>query len=351
MNKKTQSVKKQTASINAAANESNNNTNNTNNAPAVTEQPTAEQPTEPTAEQPTAEQAQPEQAQPEQAQPEQAQAEQPDTLCTIGGTPIKIGDTIRLKADTANGTAVVEVNPEDDTRNPDKPNGWRVDTREAYKNLQKAMKGLRVSYAYTDDRRTRVEGQAVIVGCGMDSTNDRATLKLSTGSVIASGYCFKVLGYDSNYAPTERTTDTPDTDNRPAALIRADIAETDKKIQRYQMKREALQKALAKALETDLAAVRSTLELYPTDRATLELVTATPTADRIPTDRLEALKAVEGIPVAAAAVRALIVEAYSEEALQLSATDPAQVANADKVAAIMAERSLKLGDIPNDILP
>ena len=325
MNKKTQSVKKQTASIDAAAAIENNNTNtnNTNNAPAVAEQ----------------------------AQAEQAQAEQPDTLCTIGNTPIKIGDVIRLKADTTNGTAVVEVNPTDDSRNPDKPNSWRADTREAYKNLQKAMKGLRVSYAYTDDRRTRVEGQAVIVGCGMDSTNDRATLKLSTGSVIASGYCFRVLGFDSNYAHTERTTDTADTDNRPAALIRADIADVDKRIERLQAKREALTKALTKALETDLAAVRSTLELHPTDRATLELVVAVPTADRIPTDRLEALKAVEGIPAAAAAVRALIADAYSEEALQLSALDLTQVANADSVAAIMAERGLKLGDIPTEILP
>lgn len=323
MNKKTQSAKKQTVSTGAATIEDNNNINT--NTPAVTEQPTAEQPT----------------------------AEQPDSLCTIGGTPIKIGDTIRLKADTTNGTAVVEVNPTDDTRNPDKPNGWRVDTREAYKNLQKAMKGLRVSYAYTDDRRARVEGQAVIVGCGMDSTNDRATLKLSTGSVIASGYCFKVLGFDSNYAHTDRTdrTDTAEADNRPAALIRADIADIDKKIERYQAKREALQKALTKALETDLNAFRATLDLHPTDRATLELATATPTANRIPADRLEALKAVEGIPAAAAAVRALIVEAYSEEALQLSALDPAQVANADSVAAFMAERGLKLGDIPNEILP
>ena len=317
MNKKTQSAKKQTVGTGAATIED-NNTNNTNNAPAVAEQ--AEQ------------------------------AEQADTLCTIGGTPIKIGDTIRLKADTTNGTAVVEVNPTDDSRNPDKPNGWRVDTREAYKNLQKAMKGLRVSYAYTDDRRTRVEGQAVIVGCGMDSTNDRATLKLSTGSVIASGYCFKVIGYDSNYAHTERTTDIADTDSRPAALIRTDIADVDKRIERLQAKRETLQKALAKALETDLNALRATLELHPTDRATLELVTATPTANRIPADRLEALKAVEGIPAAAAAVRALIVEAYSEEALQLSTLDPVQVANADSVAAIMAERGLKLGDIPTDIL-
>ena len=212
------------------------------------------------------------------------------------------------------------------------------------------MKGLRVSYAYTDDRRTRVEGQAVIVGCGMDSTNDRATLKLSTGSVIASGYCFKVLGFDSNYAHTDRATDTADTDNRPAALIRADIADIDKRIERYQAKRETLQKALAKALKTDLNAFRATLDLHPTDRATLELVTATPTANRIPTDRLEALKAVESIPAAAAAVRALLVEAYSEEALQLSTLDPSQVANADKVAAFMAERGLKLGDIPTDIL-
>jgi hypothetical protein len=185
----------------------------------------------------------------------------------------------------------------------------------------------------------------------MDSTNDRATLKLSTGSVIASGYCFKVLGFDSNYAHTDRTTDTPEADNRPAALIRADIADVDKRIERYQAKREALQKALAKALETDIAAVRSILELHPTDRATLELVVTVPTADRIPADRLEALKAVEGIPAAAAAVRALIVEAYSEEALQLSALDPAQVANADSVAAIIAERGLKLGDIPTEILP
>ena len=329
MNKKTQSVEKQTASIDAAAAIE----NNTNNAPAT------EQATE--------------------------QATEPETLCTLNvpcvvcddnnieadTTELRIGDVIRLKADTTNGTAVVEVNPTDDSRNPDKPNGWRVDTREAYKNLQKAMKGLRVSYAYTDDRRTRVEGQAVIVGCGMDSTNDRATLKLSTGSVIASGYCFKVLGYDSNYAHTERTTDTPETDNRPAALIRADIADIDKRIERYQAKRETLQKALAKALETDLNALRATLELHPTDRVTLELVTATPTANRIPADRLEALKAVESIPAAAAAVRALIVEAYSEEALQLAATDPAQVANADSVAAIMAERGLKLGDIPTDILP
>lgn len=338
MNKKTQSVKKQTASTDAAAKEAKKN-NNTNNAPAVTEQV--------------------EQAQPEQAQP----ATEPETLCILNvpcvvcddnnteadTTELRAGDVIRLKADTTNGTAVVEVNPSDDTRNPDKPNGWRIDTREAYKNLQKAMKGLRVSYAYTDDRRTRVEGQAVIVGCGMDSTNDRATLKLSTGSVIASGYCFKVLGFDSNYAHTERATDTPDTDNRPAALIRADIATIDKAIKRYQTKRETLQKALIKALETDLAAVRSTLELHPTDRATVELVTATPTVNRIPADRLEALKVVEGIP-AAAAVRALIVEAYSEEALQLSTIDPAQVANADSVAAVMAERGLKLGDIPTDIL-
>ena len=321
MNKKTQSVKKQTASIDAAVKED-NNTNNTNNTPAVTERPTAEQPT----------------------------AEQAETLYTIGGASIKIGDIIRLKADTANGTAVVEVNPTDDSRNPDKPNGWRIDTREAYKRLQKAMKGLRVSYAYMDDRRTRVEGQAVIVGCGMDSTNDRATLKLSTGSVIAAGYCFKVLGFDSNYVYKEITLDSTDTDNRPAALIRADIADIDKQIERYQAKREMLKKALAKALETDLNAFRAILDLHPTDRATLELVTATPTANRVSADRLEALKAVEGIPAAAAAVRALIVEAYSEEALQLSTLDPAQVANADSVAAVMAERGLKLGDIPTDIL-
>ena len=347
MNKKTQSVKKQTASIDAAAaieNNNTNNTNNTNNAPAVTEQPTAEQAQaeQPTAEQPTA----------EQPTAEQPTAEQPETLCTIGGAPIKAGDTIRLKADTTNGTAVVEVNPTDDSRNPDKPNGWRVDTREAYKNLQKAMKGLRVSYAYTDDRRARVEGQAVIVGCGMDSTNDRATLKLSTGSVIASGYCFKVLGYDSNYAHTERTTDTTDTDNRPAALIRADIADLDKKIQRCRMKRETLQKALAKALETDLEAVRSTLELHPISRDILEAAINVPAADRVPADRLEALKAVEDIPAAAMAVRNLIIDAYSEAALVIAEVYTASdMANADKVAAIMAERGLKLGDIPTEILP
>jgi hypothetical protein len=185
----------------------------------------------------------------------------------------------------------------------------------------------------------------------MDSTNDRATLKLSTGSVIASGYCFKVLGYDSNYAHIDRTTDTPETDNRPAALIRADIADMDKRIERYQAKREALQKALAKALETDLAAIRSALELHPTDRHTLELVLSVPTSDRIPTDRLEALKAVEGIPAAAAAVRALIIDAYDIEALQLAENFTAeQIERADSVAAIMAERGLKLGDIPTDIL-
>ena len=277
---------------------------------------------------------------------------EPDTLCTIGNHDLHVGDTFRLTADTTNGTAFIEINPTDNTRNPDKPNGWRVDTREAYKTLQKACKGLKVETTYTDDRRAIHTICATITGCGMDSTNDRATFRLSNGSVIASGYCFKVLGMDTDYAHTDRTTDTTDTDNRPAALLRADIADIDKKIERYQAKREALQKALTKALETDLAAVRSTLELHPTERHTLELVLNVPISDRIPTDRLEALKAAEGIPAVATAVRQLIIDAYDIEALQLAENFTAeQIERADSVAAVMAERGLKLGDIPTDILP
>ena len=327
MDKKTTSVKKQTGRIDAAAvNE------NTNNTTATETEATETEATE--------------------TEATETEATEPDTLCTIGDTPIKIGDVIRLYADTANGTARLEVNPTDNTRNPDKPNGWRADTREAYKTLQKACKGLKVEVSYTDDRRAVHTIRATINGCGMDGTNDRATFRLTNGSVIAAGYCFTVLGLDTDYAHANRATDTADTDNRPAALIRADIADTDKRIERLQAKRETLQKSLTRALETDLNAVRSIRELHPTDRATLELVLSVPTADRIPADRLEALRAVEGIPAAAAAVRALIADAYSDEALQLVENfTPEQIANADHIAAVMAERGLKLGDIPTDILP
>lgn len=313
MNKRTQGVNKETARNNAPATIE----ENTNNAPAM-------------------------------------EATELETLCTIGDHDIRTGDTFRLKADPQTESATVEVNPSDSTRNPDKPNCWNAATREAYKGIMRACIGLKVTFTFTDDRRAVITETATITGCGMDSTNDRATFTLSTERKVASGYCFKVLGYDPNRR-TNRNTDTTDTtDTRTAAEIRQDIAATEAKRDKLNTRIEALKQALTTAIESDLAAIREALTAHPTDRKTLAAVIATPTANRIPTDEAEgllaALKAVEDIPAAAAAVKLTMETAHGESAVYLMKCDPAAIAAADEVAAVMEKHGLKLGDIPTDIL-
>lgn len=273
-------------------------------------------------------------------------------LATIGDTPIYIGDRFRLHADTTNDTAAVEIvtDPNDNARNADKPNCWREGTKNAYKDIQTALLGLRIAVTFTDDRRTTITEQATIVGRGMDTTNDRATFTLSTGRKIASGYVFKAIGKDDNYA-AKATRPTAEEDDRPAALIRQDIAATTARIEKLTAKLGDLSAALTKALAADLAAVGDALKANPTDRRTLAAVIATPTANRIPADRLNALKTVEDIPAAAAAVRALIVEAYSEEALLVASLTAEQVTAAEAVADVMRAHALKFADIPTDLLP
>lgn len=309
----------------------------TNNAPA-----TIEETNNTTANVTTAEQAQPEQA-------------QPDTLCTIGVQDIHTGDTFRLKADPQTESATIEVNPSDNSRNPDKPNNWNAATREAYRVIMKACIGLKVTFTFTSDRRTTITETATITGCGMDSNNDRATFTLSTGRKVASGYTFKVLGYDPDHR-TNRNTDTTDAnDTRTAADIRADIAATEAKREKLTARLDHLRQALTKAIETDLNAIREALTAHPTNRRTLAAVIATPTANRIPAEEAEgllaALKAVESIPAAAAAVRVTMEAAHGEHAVYLMGCNPAAIAAADEVAAVMKAHQLQLGDIPTDILP
>ena len=318
MNKKQNSVKKSTASSDAAATKEENN---------ITKVETTET-TETT--------------------------ETVEALCTIGGMDIHTGDTFRIKAVPQTDSAAVDVNPTDSARNPDKPNNWNAATREAYKALQRACVGLRVNFTFTDDRRAVITETATIVGCGMDTTNDRATFTLSTGRKVASGYCFKAMGYDSDRR-TNRNTDTTEVnDNRTAAEIRADIATTEAKRDKLNKRIDTLKKALTTAIESDLAAIREALTAHPTDRRTLAAAIATPTANRIPADEAEgllaALKAVESIPAAAAAVRLTMETAHGEQAVYLMTADPATIAAADEVAAVMKAHQVQLGDIPADIL-
>ena len=322
MQKKNASVK-QTASTDAAATIEENNINTANMAA-----------TEPTATEPT--------------------ATEPDSLCTIGDQDLHTGDTFRLKADPQTESAAVEINPTDTTRNPDKPNNWNAAVREAYKALQKACVGIRVQFTFTDDRRATITETATIVGCGMDSTNDRATFTLSTGRKVASGYCFKAIGYDPDRR-INRTDPTPDSDIRTAAEIRADIATTEAKRDKLNVRIESLKKALTTAIESDLAAIREALTANPTDRRTLAAAIATPHANRITPEEadglLQALKAVESLPAAAAAVRLTMEQAHTAAAVLLMETDQQAVANADEVADVMKAHQVQLGDIPTDILP
>lgn len=283
------------------------------------------------------------------------QAEQPDTLCTIGDTPIKIGDVIRLKVDPQNDTAVIEVNPGDTTRNPDKPNNWNAATREAYKILLRACIGLKVTFTFTDDRRATITETATLTGCGMDSTNDRATFTLSNGRKVASGYAFRVIGYDPDRRNGDRIKEVLVEAQLTAAEIRADIAATEAKRDKLNARIESLKKALTTAIETDLAAIREALTAHPTDRKILAAAIATPTANRIPAEEAEgllaALKVVESIPAAAAAVRKTMTDAHGEHAVYLMTADPAAITAADEVAAVMKAHQVQLGDIPTDILP
>lgn len=328
MNKKTQSTNKQGGNR-AAANINEENTNTAN----VTTEPTATEPT----------------------------ATEPDTLCTIGEHDLHTGDTFRLKADPQTESATIEVNPTlpngdpDTTRNPDKPNSWNAATREAYKAHLKACIGLKVQFTFIDDRRAIITETATITGCGMDSTNDRATFTLSTGRKVASGYTFKALGYDPDRRTNRNTDTTEANDTRTAAEIRADIATTEAKRDKLNARIESLRQALTKAIEIDLAAIREALTAHPTDRRTLAAAIATPTANRIPADEAEgllaALKAVESIPAAAAAVRMTMETAHGENAVYLMTANPATIAAADEVAAVMKAHQVQLGDIPTDILP
>lgn len=279
---------------------------------------------------------------------------EPETLCTIGNTPIITGDIIRLKVDPQTESAALEINPDDNSRNPDKPNNWNAATREAYKALLRACIGLKVHFTFIDDRRATITETATITGCGMDSTNDRATFSLSTGRKVASGYCFKAIGYDPDRRTNRNTDTTEANDTRTAAEIRADIAAVEIKRDKLTARIESLKKALAKAIESDLAAIREALTAHPTDRRTLAAAIATPAANRIPADEAEgllaALKAVGGIPAAAAAVRLTMETAHGEQAVYLMTADPAAIAAADEVAAVMKAHQVQLGDIPTDIL-
>ena len=276
------------------------------------------------------------------------------TLCTIGEHDLHAGDTFRLKADPQTESATLEVNPGDSTRNPDKPNNWNAATREAYKALLKACIGVKVQFTFTDDRRAIITETATITGCGMDSTNDRATFTLSTGRKVASGYTFKAIGYDPDRRTNRNTEPTEANDTRTAAEIRADIATTEAKRDKLNARIESLKRALAGAIETDLAAIREALTAHPTDRRTIAAAIATPTANRISAEEAEgllaALKAVESIPAAAAAVRLTMETAHGEHAVYLLTADPAAIAAADEVAAVMKAHQVQLGDIPTDIL-
>lgn len=331
MQKKNASVKKQSASTDAAAIVE----ENTNNAHAM-------EATEPTATE-----------QEILLDLSQFNCEFSEADDTFKG--LKVGDHFRLAADMDNETAFFDLRPLDDHRNPDKPNSWNAATREAYKGIMRACIGLKVNFTFTDDRRATIIETATITGCGMDTTNDRATFTLSSGRKVASGYTFKAIGYDSDRTARTRNTDTTEAnDNRTAAEIRQDITATEAKRDKLNARIEALNKALTKAIESDLAIITEALKAHPTDRRTLAAVIATPTANRIPTEEAEgllaAMKAVEGIPAAAAAVRLTMETAHGESAVYLMGCDPAAIAAADEVAAVMKAHQVQLGDIPTDIL-
>ena len=267
---------------------------------------------------------------------------------------LKVGDHFRLAADMDNETAFFDLRPLDDHRNPDKPNNWNAATREAYRALLKACLGLKVQFTFTDDRRAVITETATLTGCGMDSANDRATFTLSTGRKVASGYCFKVLGYDPDRRTNRNTDTTEANDTRTAAEIRADIAATEAKRDKLTARLESLKKALTTAIESDLAAIREALIAHPVDRKTLAAAIATPTANRIPAEEAEgllaALKMVESVPAALASVRKTMTDAHGESAVCLMSRDPLAIAAADEVAAVMKAHQVQLGDIPTDIL-
>ena len=333
--------------------------NNTNAATAqepTTEEPTAEEPTteEPTTEEPTTEEPTAEEPTAEEPTAEEPTAEERTPLATIGDTELHLGDTFRLRANPNTDSASVEVNPTDNARNADKPNNWNAAIREAYKALQRACIGLRVRFTFTNDRRAIITETAIITGCGMDTTNDRATFTLSTGRKVASGYTFRVMGYDPDRASTQRANKLTE-DTRNAADIRRDIADKEARRDKLTRQIDDLKQLLWRALQNDLQAVREALTANPTDRRTLAAAIATPTANRITPEEadglLQALKAVEGIPAAAAAVRLTMEQAHTAAAVLLMEADPQAVANADEVADVMRQHGLKLGDIPTDILP
>ena len=266
-----------------------------------------------------------------------------------------MGDHFRLAADMDKETAFFDLRPLDNHRSPDKPNNWNAATREAYKALLRACIGLKVTFTFTDDRRATITETATITGCGMDSTNDRATFTLSTGRKVASGYTFKAIGYDPNHRNGDKVKEALIEAQLTAADIRRGIADKEAKRDKLDRQIAALHEALAKAIEVDLAAIREALTAHPVDRRTLAAAITTPQANRIPADEAEgllaALKAVEGIPAAAAAVRKTMTDAHGESAVYLMGCDPLAIAAADEVAAVMKAHQVQLGDIPTDILP
>ena len=342
MNKKPTSVKKQTASTDAAAKEANTNTNNT---PA------------------------------EQVE----QVEQVETLCTINGKELHVGDTFRLNVDTTHGTAFIDINPTDDTPGRDDCAAWREDVRECYKQLQLACKGLIVEASYYNDKREQVTTRGTICGCGRDTNNNRCTFKLKredgTDTTPSCKYVWKVYGFNADYSGNgNRNTDNTPTAARTLASIQADIDKWEARAREATDKANKYKEERRKALEVEITAVKTTLELHPTTREVLVLCANVPTADRIPdTERTERneelatraaiLEPITDQPAVVAAIKSTwvkpdkdwkrrLVAEYSEEAFEIFDTLTAEeISNADKVLSLMKEKGLGVDDIPTDILP
>jgi hypothetical protein len=171
-----------------------------------------------------------------------------------------------------------------------------------------------------------------------------------TDTTPSCKYVWRVCGFNADYKDSGKPKDDTPTAARTLASIQADIDKWTAKAKEATDKANRYKEERRKALQVEIIAVKSILELHPTDREALTLCTNVPIASRISQKVWQALQIMEhDNPVYCA-----MMERYDDEQIDFAEREeatPQLIANADKVLAFMHEKGLRVDDIPTDILP
>ena len=222
----------------------------------------------------------------------------------------------------------------------------------AYKQAAEQIKGYPVRFTHSvNGKPTTIE--TTLRGVSYDKTNNRATFATASGRAVATFHRFTVL------AEVAQPAATTEVDNRPAAMIRADIQAVTDRIGKLQSKLATLREALAAAQVEDLKAVAAVIKLV--DWHTLDnvhtLLIGAHDLDVTPNwaDKLTAFRVLSGAMGASTAAGTLdltpeAVDVFAEASLNEASVNTL-IGKARTVARVIAERGLRVDDIDFAALP